>query len=269
MTQVVDASDSGRASCHRIVTATHLEHVAVVVGEAAWDATLTFYSEVLGLRPSEDLASEANCFLVGVSGSAIELLRRPADAPSGPPGHIAFRVPESEWQEALGAMRAIAPCLREVKEQSSGSATVLFADPAGNAVQLVRRRGRLPVNSCLRWRQGPLRGEVCLRRARALRVLIVDSQVYLWQGVAAAEDIGVPVMLYPPGRLDLVCSWRTYPMSTNVRSNRWMVTWGRPDTTRSLETEHGHLLASASGREKTLTMDCHRLGSRPGGVSNN
>ena len=48
-------------------------------------------------------------------------------------------VEETGWDELVSEMRRYAPCLQEARDPGQGVTVMFFADPAGNAIQLVKR----------------------------------------------------------------------------------------------------------------------------------
>jgi len=63
------------------VYAGQLEHVAIVISEEVCGAAIRFYTEVLGMHLLKGPAGSRNAYLAGASGSALDLLRKPAASP--------------------------------------------------------------------------------------------------------------------------------------------------------------------------------------------
>ena len=119
-----------------------IEHVAIYAADPA--ALKAFYEEAFGLRVIADnsRADPPGYFLAGDAGSALEIIGRPADLPAVDPRHVAH---VAFWVDDYAAARADLQRRGIVFEpdtevRTEATETAFFRDPAGNRVQIVRRR---------------------------------------------------------------------------------------------------------------------------------
>lgn len=123
-----------------------LEHFGIGVAKAAWDATVRFYQDTLGMETiaagtgSKRLEGGAYAFLRHHSNpTVIALLRMECEAMQAP-HHIGFNVPSDEWDATLSRFAGVG--VRPIEEGlgRADAQWVYMLDPAGNMIQLIRGR---------------------------------------------------------------------------------------------------------------------------------
>lgn len=117
-----------------------LRHLALTVRDQAFEATVTFYREGMGM--AVDWAPDADNIYLSSGHDNLAIHRGPAQTP-GPLDHLGFLTPDAEavqdWHarieagaEAWGVEILAAPRLHR-----DGATSFYFLDPAGHKVQIV------------------------------------------------------------------------------------------------------------------------------------
>ncbi len=114
-----------------------LEHVGIGAAPDRFEATVRFYEEVFGWHRLKENPGDL-AFVGDGQGGRLEIMARD-QPPLTLPHHLAFVVDPSEFEITLSALRATGVPVQEPTTNVFGDTMVFFADPAGNAAQIVAR----------------------------------------------------------------------------------------------------------------------------------
>ena len=126
----------------------HLEHVGMRTSPETFDATIQFYTDVLGWKIIEERPANSPddrvFFISDERGGAFEVFVGSGD-PIEDPSHVAFAVSFDEFPALAervrqsGLVELEEPFINEVGDRIS-----FFDDPAGNRAQIIGRLKTLP-----------------------------------------------------------------------------------------------------------------------------
>lgn len=127
--------------------AIHLEHVGIRTSAETFDATIRFYTDLLGWRVIEERPSSGPndrvSFIADGQGGAFEVFVG-SGGPIEDPAHLAFAVAFDEFQPIADRLTRAGVTLDEPFINDVGDRISFFNDPAGNRAQIVGRLKPLP-----------------------------------------------------------------------------------------------------------------------------
>lgn len=120
-----------------MTTIRRLEHVGLGAARDRFDETVRFYERAFGWHVIK--ASPGQMTFIGDgAGGRLELL--PNDAPPlAPPHHLAFVVPQADFDATMTSLRAAGAVVESPTTNPFGDRLCFFTDPAGNRAQIVAR----------------------------------------------------------------------------------------------------------------------------------
>jgi catechol 2,3-dioxygenase-like lactoylglutathione lyase family enzyme len=125
----------------------HLEHVGIRTSAETFDATIDFYTNVLGWqvieeRPAASLDDRV-FFIADGRGGAFEVFVGSGE-PIVDPSHVAFAVPFDDFPALAERFTGSGVTLDEPFINEVGDRIAFFDDPAGNRAQIIGRLKTLP-----------------------------------------------------------------------------------------------------------------------------
>lgn len=128
--------------------AIHLEHVGIRTSAETFDATVRFYTDLLGWRVIEERPSSGPndrvSFIADGQGGAFEVFVGSSGGPIEDPAHLAFAVSFNEFPALAERLSQAGVALDEPFINDVGDRISFFNDPSGNRAQIVGRLKPLP-----------------------------------------------------------------------------------------------------------------------------
>jgi catechol 2,3-dioxygenase-like lactoylglutathione lyase family enzyme len=114
-----------------------LEHVGIGAARDRFEETVRFYEQVFGWHRIKENPGDMT-FVGDGQGGRLEILARD-QPPLAMPHHLAFVVDPAAFEATVAALRASGVPVQEPTKNAFGDTMIFFADPAGNAAQIVSR----------------------------------------------------------------------------------------------------------------------------------
>jgi catechol 2,3-dioxygenase-like lactoylglutathione lyase family enzyme len=128
--------------------AIHLEHVGIPTSAETFDATIRFYTDLLGWRVIEERPSSGPndrvSFIADGQGGAFEVFVGSSGGPIEDPAHLAFATSFDEFPALAERLTQAGVAFDEPFINDVGDRISFFNDPAGNRAQIVGRLKPLP-----------------------------------------------------------------------------------------------------------------------------
>ncbi len=114
-----------------------LEHVGIGAAPDRFEETVRFYEQLFGWHRIKENPGDL-AFIGDGQGGRLEIMAR-AQPPLTLPHHLAFVVDAANLEATLAALRTSGVPVQEPTTNAFGDTMIFFADPAGNAAQIVSR----------------------------------------------------------------------------------------------------------------------------------
>ncbi|HET8631295.1 MAG TPA: VOC family protein [Thermomicrobiales bacterium] len=118
-------------------TVRRLEHVGLGAARDRYEQTVRFYEDVFGWHRTREQPGVL-AFVGDGQGGRLEIFATDSP-PLHDPHHLAFAVPQEDFERVAAAIRQAGAALDEPFINDFGDRIVFFDDPAGNRAQIVAR----------------------------------------------------------------------------------------------------------------------------------